>query len=63
MPDARYYNGPDDRDFDADDPTCPDCGAGPDEGCDVTCECAHCTGRRTREAALRALDVEPETAA
>lgn len=62
--DAKYYNGPDERALDAEawEP-CPDCGASPDEMCDVTCECAHCTGRRAREAALRALDVTPDEAA
>ena len=61
--DARQFNGSDDRDLDTDDPPCPDCGAGPDEACDRECQCDYCTGRRAREAAMRALDVEPESAA
>ena len=58
------WGGNDDRDF---DPTeahdCDSCGAGPDEACDRECQCDYCTGRRAREAAMRALDVTPDEAA
>lgn len=49
---APQFNGPDDRDL---DPACRDCGAGPDEPCDVVCGCADC---RKRE--FEALDAHEQ---
>jgi len=59
MPDARYYNGPDERDdlsADTELDACQECGAAWDEACDADCPCAYCTGKRAREAARRALE-------
>lgn len=57
--DAKYYNGPDERDDFAPDywpDDCPRCGAAYDEPCDPACDCAYCVGRRARTAARNAAE-------
>lgn len=61
---SPQFNGEDMRDLDPlDEPDCDICGAGPHEACASDCICPHCMNKHAREAALRALDIEPETAA
>lgn len=50
--DATYYMGdpPDDGAWDLrpDEEHCPDCGAAPDDPCEVLCSCPHCEKERQR---------------
>ena len=57
--DARYYNGPDERDdlsADTELEMCVTCGAAWNEPCAPDCNCHHCIQKRAREAARRAVE-------
>ena len=57
--DARYFNGPDERDdlaADTELDACRECDAAWNQACSPDCTCAYCISKRAREAARRAVE-------